>query len=400
MKPGFEHTKKSTNSTTGALKPKMFIISMFEPEAEVWYGIPEFNLLALNISLPGLSPRYSDVHCTVDGEVCQLTIGESEINAASSVLAVALSAKFNLTATYWMVAGIAGINPEIASTGSVTFARFAVQVGLQYEFDMRELPANFTTGYVPLGVTSPDQYPKSIYGTEVFEVNTALQDIAIAYAKTASLNDSADAIAYRANYMKDDIYAAGAASPGVYACDVATSDVYFSGRLLGEAFSNYTRLMTNGTGIYCTAAQEDNATLEVLLRAAIAGLVDFSRIIVMRTASDYDRQFPGEEAYFNLFYANQGSFLPAVKNLYLAGIKVVNGVLGEWDTKFAKGIPAPNYIGDIFGSLGGTPDFGPFASSDNPVVVGRELNYGDGRRNIRNHRREGAGIKARVIGGA
>ncbi|KAF9531970.1 purine nucleoside permease [Crepidotus variabilis] len=371
---------------------------MFEPEAEVWYGIPEFDLLALNISLPGLSPRYPHVHCIADGEVCQLTIGESEINAASSVSAVALSSMFDLTTTYWMIAGIAGVNPEIASSCSVTFARFAVQVGLQYEFDMRELPANFTTGYVPLGVTSPDQYPKSIYGTEVFEVNSALRDIAIAYAKTAALNDSADAIAYRANYMKDGIYAAGAASPGVYACDVATSDVYFSGRLLGEAFSNYTRLMTNGTGVYCTTAQEDNATLEALLRAAVSGFVDFSRIIVMRTASDYDRQFPGEQAHFNLFYANQGSFLPAVKNLYLAGIKVVDGILSEWDNKFAKGIPAPNYVGDILASLGGKPDFGPFTSNDNPVVVGRELKYGNGKLNARNHRRERAGIKARVLG--
>ena len=46
-----------------------------------------------------------------------------------------------------MVGGIAGINPKIATLGSVTFARYAVQVALQYEFDAREIPDNFTTGY-------------------------------------------------------------------------------------------------------------------------------------------------------------------------------------------------------------------------------------------------------------
>ena len=49
----------------------------FPPEGEVWYGIPEFDLLAHNITVPGLSPLYPDVHCTASGEVCQLVTGES-----------------------------------------------------------------------------------------------------------------------------------------------------------------------------------------------------------------------------------------------------------------------------------------------------------------------------------
>jgi len=38
-----------------------------------------------------------------------------------------------------------------------------------------------------------------------------------------------------------------------------------SGTLLAEAFGNYTTLVTNGTGVYATTAQEDNATLEGIL---------------------------------------------------------------------------------------------------------------------------------------
>jgi purine nucleoside permease len=61
----------------GVVKPKLVIISMFPPEAEVWYGKPEFNVLANNVTVPGLSPLYPDVHCTAKGDVCQITIGES-----------------------------------------------------------------------------------------------------------------------------------------------------------------------------------------------------------------------------------------------------------------------------------------------------------------------------------
>ena len=224
------------------------------------------------------------------------------------------------------------------------------------------------TRYVPQGSTSPTEYPQSIYGTEVFEVNDALRQLAIGFASTAKLNDSAAAIAYRANYASANAYQAGSQAPSVIGCDVATSDVYFSGTLLSEAFENTTKLFTNGSGVYCTTAQEDNATLEALLRGALRNLTDFSRIIVLRTASDFDRPFPGEAATENLFYAEQGGFEPAIANIYLAGIKVVEGILDGWTSTFEKGIPATNYIGDIFGSLGGMPDFGPGSEfNDNPV---------------------------------
>ncbi len=87
----------------------------------------------------------------------------------------------------------------------------------------------------------------------------------------------------------------------------------------------------------------------------------------MRTASDFDRPYEGEADTVNLFYADQGGFDPAINNIYLAGIKVVEGILKEWNHTFKKGIKPTNYIGDIFGSLGGTPDFGLPEFNDNPV---------------------------------
>ncbi|KAI6894768.1 hypothetical protein KC334_g11951, partial [Hortaea werneckii] len=50
------------------VKPKIFIISMFDPEATVWWGIDEFDILAMNITVPGFSPLFPEAHCTADGE--------------------------------------------------------------------------------------------------------------------------------------------------------------------------------------------------------------------------------------------------------------------------------------------------------------------------------------------
>jgi len=145
----------------GKIAPKIVIISMFAPEAEVWYGIDEFDVLARNITVPGLSPLFPEAHCTKDGDICQVTTGESEINAASTISALVHSPYFDFTTTYFMVAGIAGVNPEVGTLGSVTFAKYAVQVALQYEFDIRDIPNNFTTGYIPFGTDAPDDYPQT-----------------------------------------------------------------------------------------------------------------------------------------------------------------------------------------------------------------------------------------------
>ncbi|RDW69928.1 purine nucleoside permease [Coleophoma crateriformis] len=356
------------------IAPKVFIISMFSYEANIWYENAETegsigNLLEKNITVPGFSMLFPDAHCLADGSVCQLTTGESEINAASTISALMYSPYFDLTKTYFMIAGIAGINPKYGTLADVALSKYAVQVALQYEFDAREMPENWTTGYFPQGSYAPDEYPSSLYGTEVFELNEALRDIAVGFASTATLNDSATAIKYRANYNSSALYAAATQKPSVITCDVATSDVYFSGALLGEAFENFTTLVTNGSATYCMTAQEDNASLEAMLRAAITGLVDFSRIILMRTASDFDRPYLGDSVANNLLYNDVGGSTPAFENIYLAGTPIVKGILDGWNSTFAAGINATNYIGDVFGTLGGEPDFGPGSSYGGKGVV-------------------------------
>lgn len=139
--------------------------------------------------------------------------------------------------------------------------------------------------------------------------------------------------------------------------------MYFSGSLLGEAFGNTTSLFSNGSAIYCTTAQEDNATLEALLRSSQRNLTDFTRIIIMRTASDFDRPPPGISAVDNLLYIGDPGYPPSVRNIYRAGVKVVEGIVGGWDTgyNFSQGVSPGGYVGDIFGSLGpkyGRPTFG------------------------------------------
>ncbi|KAL6794233.1 purine nucleoside permease domain-containing protein [Trichoderma sp. SZMC 28012] len=364
---------------TGVISPKVMIISMFEPEGQIW--LDNFsqsglgNLTSQAIATPGLSMLYPLVFCTQTGSVCQLTVGEGEINSAVSMTALVLSRSFNFTQTYFLLAGIAGVNPRHATIGSVAFSRYAVQVALQYEIDSRSLPQDWPTGYIPYGRAHPFEYPCITYGTEVFELNANLRDAAHGFAQRAQLQDAQETRNYRLLYSEmGPPYHTAVMPPSVVKCDSATSDVYYTGGRLAQAFENTTSLWTNGTGVYCMSAQEDNATLEVLVRAAIEGLVDFSRVIAMRTGSNFDRPPPSRTDWEHLTHTNQNGFHIAIDNLYAAGIQVVRGILADWDCTFARGVPPTNYIGDIFGSLGGHPDFG-FGS----ITGGRKLRAAESR---------------------
>ncbi|VDC03909.1 unnamed protein product [Peniophora sp. CBMAI 1063] len=336
------------------IAPKVVIVDFYDDEANIWYGIPDFDLLAQNISVPGLSSMYPDVHCTANGEICQVITDEGEINAAATATAFVLSDRFDLRKSYFLLAGDAGISPKVSTLGSVAFARFSVQVALQYEFDARERPEGSPTGYIPQGTTGYNQYPQYIYGTEVYELNDALRQRAIDFARKATLNDTADARAYRATYAGNESYTPAISTPSVVGCDTATSDVWFSGNLLASAFEDAMTLFTNGSANYCTTQQEDSGVLAALVRGNVAGLVDFTRTMSMRTASDFDRPAPGVQAADNLFNGQNAGYDAAVENIYLAGVQVVQGIIEHWDDTFCEGVKPENYVGDIRGSLGGS----------------------------------------------
>lgn len=140
--------------------------------------------------------------------------------------------------------------------------------------------------------------------------------------------------------------------------DTVTTNQFWSGSLLAESMSNYTQLLTNGSATYGTSQQNDNAALEALLRSAALSRTDFGRIILMRSASNFDRPSKNETILQNLLYEQSGALESSLQNMVSVGVEIIGNILVNWDTIFEKGIQADNYIGDIMGTLGGIPDFG------------------------------------------
>lgn len=296
-------------------KPKVVIINMFDYEQSSWVENLE---LSLNITVPMLSPLYPSVHSNSNFSIMSITTGESEINAATSMTALLMSPLFDFSETYFLVSGIAGGSPNLTTIGSVTFPKYAIQVGLAYEIDSREIPEDWAYGYVNFGTDAPDEKPTTIYGTEIFELNENLRNRAMYLASNVTLNNgTAGNVVIRTNYTSS---MAAFDSPKIVACDTATSDVYWTGDILAKAVEDFFDVISNGTATYCSTQQEDNATLEAIMRAAKFGIADYNRVVVTRGISDFDRPPAGLNATEFFFDTYQGGSHAAVANLYTVGL--------------------------------------------------------------------------------
>ena len=115
------------------------------------------------------------------------------------------------------------------------------------------------------------------------------------------------------------------------------------GDRLGEHARAWTKLLTDGKGVYCTTQQEDNATYNALERAAAAGKVDLKRLAVLRTGSNFDRPHTGQSAHASLLASTTGAsggFGPATQNLFKVGAVLVNDIVQHW-AQWREGVPAP-----------------------------------------------------------
>jgi len=333
MKPSFRTSILSASLLATALAapafaqasetitPKVMVITMFGEEAKPWLEGEKFTQ---KIKLAGLSPEYPEIDCTAEG-LCHMTTAMGFANAASAVAAMALSDKLDLKHTYFLIAGIAGVDPKHGTLGSAHWAKYAVDANLNHRIDIREAPEGWPTDFFGLGASKPGEKPKWAAGTEVFELNGKLADYALATTKGVELLDSDDAKEYRKHYTQE----AATSAPKVTICDTASADTYWHGTKLAEATEQWTKLLTDGKGEYCTSQMEDNATLTALKRAADAGKLDFNRVALLRTSSNFDRQGKDQTASESLA-AKSGGFPLATTNAYRVGKTYADSIIKDW----------------------------------------------------------------------
>jgi purine nucleoside permease len=272
---------------------------------------------------------FHDLRMNADGVLGTLT-GVGTARAAASIMALGLDPRFDLTKAYWLVAGIAGVDPADATLGSAVWAEWVVDSDLAHEIDAREIPAGWKTGYVPLRMSVPYEQPRPKDVEVSFHLDPALVDWAFRLTEKVDLQDTEAMQRERRQFASANARRA----PFVLKGDTLSGSTFWHGRLLSQWANDWMTYHTDGKGNYVTTAMEDTGTLQSLTFLYRAGRVDLRRVLVLRTASDFDQPVPGETAAESLARVKVGKYtgyLPALEAAWRVGHVVVAELVRNWD---------------------------------------------------------------------
>lgn len=308
----------------------------------------EFNTWVVNYPLPDILPfpqGYHHLRYNAQKHVLGIETGEGPVHMAASITALANDPRFDFSHAYWILAGIAGIDPNVGPAGSAAWAEYVVDGDLAYEIDAREIPKDWSTGYVPLGRTAPYQQPvppvSSINGVNLFHLNPNFVDWAYQFSHAhVTLPDTGNLQTVRSFYKS---YPATQLPPQVLKGDVLAAGTFWIGGLLNSWAENWVKYWSQGKATFTMTSEEDAGYAQALTFLSQVKAIDFNRVLVLRSASDFSVPYPGQSAAQLLASDASGTgysaFIESLQDVYLTGSSVVNEVVDHWDS-YRDHVPA------------------------------------------------------------
>ena len=317
---------------------KVVIVTTFEVGADTGDKPGEFQFWVEREHLDRILPFPGGVHplrTNADGSILGIVTGMTIGPAAASIMALGLDPRFDLAHAYWLLAGIAGVDPHVASVGSAAWARWIV-TDIRQEMDPREAPPDWPYGVFAIGSMRagepPD--PARTWGTEprAYPLNSALADWAFRLTRNTPLARipaiaTPEVAAFRATYTG---FPNAQKPPWVLEGDILASDSYWHGAILTHWAEDWVRIYTHGQGRFTMTAMEDSGIAEALTRLDQMHRADFRRFLALRTASNYCLPAPGESTVESLTAPYIGG-IPALEAAYRVGSPIVHTLLAHWD---------------------------------------------------------------------
>jgi purine nucleoside permease len=314
---------------------RVVVVAMFEPGADTGDVPGELQYWVEREKLDRVwdfPQGERHLRSNADGSLLAVVTGTGTIHSAASIMALGLDPRFDLTKAYWLVAGIAGADPNVMSLGSAAWAEWVVDGDLSHEIDAREIPGGWPTGHLPLRRMEPYAQPVQPPIGQVFHLDPGLVDWAYRLTKGIALADSDPLRRHRALYVG---YPAAQKPPFVLKGDNLAAMDFWHGKLMNAWAESWVRYYTKGAGTFATSAMEDSGTLESLTALSRAGRADVRRALVLRTASNFDMQWPGATALESLsgekLSKGYSGYLPSLEAAYQVGSKVAHELLRGWD---------------------------------------------------------------------
>ncbi|HEY5208735.1 MAG TPA: purine nucleoside permease [Stellaceae bacterium] len=314
---------------------RMVVVTMFEIGQDTGDTPGEFQNWVEKFPLPQAMPfpqGYRQLRYNPEKGVLGIVTGVGTARAAASIMALGMDPRFDLRKAYWLVAGIAGVDPHRASLGSAAWADWVVDADLGHEIDAREIPPDWPTGKIPLNRKRPyEQPPAKDNGGAAYRLDPALVNWAYGLTRDIVLADSEPLQKLRAHYAG---FPEAQKPPFVLKGDDLSGENFWHGKLMNDWAERWVAYWTGGAGQFTMTAMEDTGTLQALTWLTHAGRADVTRALVLRTASNYSMQYPGETAAQSLSHENAGgysAFIPSLVAAYRVGSRVAAEISDHWD---------------------------------------------------------------------
>lgn len=276
-------------------------------------------------------------------QVLGIVTGEGPEHASSAMTALLTDPRFDLRQTYFLLAGISGIDPNFGSVGSAVWAPHVINGGLAHEVDAREIPADWPDGFTPIQGSKPDIRPipalHGVWGDMAYTIDPGLLAWAYSLTRNVPLADSPVLQKTRARY---DGFPRAQTPPSVCEGDTMASATFWTGPRMNQWAERWVKYWTDNQGTFGTTAEEDLGFMQALSLQAQAGRVDMRRVLVLRTASNYDMPPNGEPAAALLaaetLEQGYSGYHASLEAAYLIGSTVVKEISKNW-SQFKTGLP-------------------------------------------------------------
>ena len=313
---------------------KVVVVTAFEIGADTGDTAGELQLWIERypatepVRIPGVE---RPARLTKDGV---LVINTGMFGRARNTLAtLVVDPRFDLSKAYWLMAGIAGVDPTVGSIGSAAWSDWVVDGDPLYEIDDREIIAGWPWGlYAPNSKAPGEKGDGRDASGMAWRLDPGLTRWAFELTRNVPLADNAKLAADRAGYPEEP---AAQKPPHVFVGASLGTVRFWHGELRTRWARDWVRVQTDGQGVLAMTDGEDQAVLDTLTLHAKDGRVDPRRVLILRTASNYSR--PGAGKPNRITFAD-GGLEAGVEAAYRVGAPVVKALVAGWST-YADSLP-------------------------------------------------------------
>ncbi len=332
----------STSTTVDAPRPvKVVVVTMFEIGEDTGDRAGEFQLWKERRNLTEVIPFHGwrDLHYDPDSELLVMVTGIGTARAAAATMALGMDDRFDLTDAYWLVVGIAGIDPEDATVGSGAWAEYLVDGDLGHHIDAREIPEDWPFGYFPRYTMKPFDPDRPEPTGEMYRLNPGLAEWSYQLTKDMELPDDPSVEKERVLYTE---HPNAQGKPKVIKGDHIAALTFWHGAMLNDWANQLVEYWTDGKGNMVTSAMEETGSFLSLSWLHKIGRVDKDRVMVLRMGSNFTMQPPSRTAAENLLKETKGykyaGLEISAEGGYQIASKVVDELIDNWE-KYRDDIP-------------------------------------------------------------